>query len=230
MSKQPVVLTPELSKAARRELSFTQSNVIAETGILAYKLKQFEAGRFRPDMNALKVLREFYESHGIDFEQLEEHVSAKSDQIPADEQNAAPVELKRGLTANPRPGFFISDHLPQELVDRVLDRMSENDDQIAELIEGAYERSLFGVISDGTEAKVRELFAAMAESHLLFRFLQGRNIIAAIRDEPKTIGEFLSQWMQQSPAHDVFGSDPADPGAGAGLKPITRAATAETQE
>ena len=230
MSKQSVVLTPELSKAARRELSFTQSNVIAETGILAYKLKQFEAGRFRPDMNALKVLREFYESHGIDFELLEKHVGAKSEHVPADDEGQAPVELKRGLTANPRPGFFISDHLPQELVDRVLDRMSENDDQIAELIEGAYEKSLFGAISDGTEAKVRELFAAMAESHLLFRFLQGRNIIAAIRDEPKTIGEFLGQWMQQSPAYDVFGSDPAEPAPKVRSKPVARAVTVETQE
>lgn len=201
------LLTPELSKAARRELSLTQNNVIAETGIQAYKIKQFEAGRFRPEVACLKQLREFYESHGVDFDVLEAHMGPQraAGRDAGDEQ--PPVDHKRGLTATPRPGFFISEHLAQELIDRVLTRMEENDDRIAELVEAAYERGMFGGVSEATENKVRELFAAMAENHLLFRFLQGRNIIAAIREEPKTIGEFLGQWLQQSPAHDVFDAE-----------------------
>lgn len=204
------LLTPDLSKAARRELSLTQNNVITETGIQAYKLKQFEAGRFRPEMACLKQLREFYEGHGVNFAELEAHMGQQHGagrDAPGDDPPQ--VDHKRGLTATPRPGFFISEHLAQELIDRVLARMEENDDRIAELVEAAYERGMFGV-SEATENKVRELFAAMAENHLLFRFLQGRNIIAAIREEPKTIGEFLGQWLQQSPAHDVFDAESGD--------------------
>lgn len=198
-------LTPELSKAARRELSLTQNNVIAETGIQAYKLKQFEAGRFRPEMACLKQLREFYESHGIDIGQLEAHTSGNDEGDPESDVRIGQRLPRQGITPTPRPGFFITEHLSQDLVDRVLYRMEENDDRISELIQGAYETGLFGGVTEATDANVRELFATMAESHLMFRFLQGKNIIAPIRDEPKTIGEFLTQWLQQSsPVYEVL--------------------------
>ena len=224
MSAKPsAVLTPELSKAARRELSFTQNNVIAETGIQAYKIKQFEAGRFRPEMACLKQLREFYEAQGVNFDELEAHTghASAASAVSGSEDTPPVAALKRGLTPTPRPGFFISEHIAQELIDRVLSRMEENDDRIAALLTETYEKSgLFGLggVSDATETKVRELFAAMAESHLLFRFLQGKNIIAPIREEPKTIGEFLTQWLQESPVYEVLDNGHAASAPDAGAK------------
>ena len=44
------LLSPDQSRAARRELALSQKDVIAQTGIAAYKLKQFESGSFRPDL------------------------------------------------------------------------------------------------------------------------------------------------------------------------------------
>ena len=192
-------LTPELSKAARRELNLTQNNVVAETGIQAYKLKQFEAGRFRPDMTCLRQLREFYEGHGINFAELEAHTSAAR----VEGELVAPPP-RPGITPNPRPGFFITEHLSPGQIDRLLTRMEDNDDQIGELVKAKIDRGFGGGMSEQSSQQVEELFGLMAENHLIFRLLQGRNIVQPSRPtkEARTVGEFVSQWAQESPVFD----------------------------
>ena len=83
--------------------------------------------------------------------------------------------------------------------------MEENDSRVSELVGVAFESGLFGGVSDASEAALRELFGLLAESHLLFRFLQGKSIVGSAPGEPKTIGDMLSQWVKDSPAYDVFG-------------------------
>ncbi len=192
------LLTPELSKAARRELTLTQNNVIAETGIQAYKLKQFEAGRFRPDMACLKQLREFYELQGVDFEQLEVHTAAP---LPTPD----PSDLaSRGLTATAKPGFLIADGIAQEQLDRALDRMEENDQRVFQLVSTEARTGFLGGTSEETEAALRELFGRLAENHLIFRFLQGKGIVTAASPDLATVGEHLSNWIKDSPLCDVL--------------------------
>ena len=191
-------LTPDLSKAARRELTLTQSNVIAETGIQAYKLKQFEAGRFRPDMASLKKLTDFYESQGVDFDKLEAHATTP---LPAVERETL---AQRGLTSNAKPGFLISDDIEQERVDSVLERMEKNDQRVFELIAQEHTTAIFGGVSDTTEKAMRELFGRLAENHLLFRFLQGKGLVTAAKDEPSTIGDHLANWAKDSPLYEVL--------------------------
>lgn len=191
-------LTPDLSKAARRELTLTQSNVIAETGIQAYKLKQFEAGRFRPDMASLKKLTDFYESQGVDLDKLDAHATTI---LPAVERESM---AQRGLTSNAKPGFLISDDIEQERVDSVLERMEENDQRVFELIAQEHTTAMFGGMSDETEKAMRELFGRLAENHLLFRFLQGKGLVTAAKDDPTTIGDHLANWAKDSPLYDVL--------------------------
>ena len=193
-----IVLTPDLSKAARRELTLTQTNVIAETGIQAYKLKQFEAGRFRPDLASLKKLTDFYESQGIDFEKLEANATGT---LPAVERETL---AKRGLTAHAKPGFLISDDVDQERMDIVLERMEENDERVFELIAQEHTTNLFGGASDETEKAMRELFGRLAENHLLFRFLQGKGLVTEAKNKPSTIGDHLANWAKDSPLYDVL--------------------------
>ena len=193
-----IVLTPDLSKSARRELTLTQSNVIAETGIQAYKLKQFEAGRFRPDMASLKKLTDFYESQGVDFEQLEANATST---LPA---VARETMAKRGLTSHAKPGFLISEDIDQERVDSVLERMEENDQYVFDLIAQEHTTNLFGGASDESEKSMRELFGRLAENHLLFRFLQGKGLVTEAKDQPSTIGDHLANWAKDSPLYDVL--------------------------
>lgn len=195
---QKTQLTPDLSKAARRELTLTQSNVIAETGIQAYKLKQFEAGRFRPDIASMKKLIDFYESQGIDFDQLKAHAATSMPAVVSE------TLTQRGLTPNAKPGFMISGDIEQDKVDLVLDRMDENDERVMELIAQTHTTAIFGGVSDSSEKSMRELFGRLAENHILFRFLQGKGLINEVEGKPSTIGDHLSTWAKDSPLYDVL--------------------------
>ena len=200
MTAKPANLTPRLSKSARRECGLSQNDVIKATGIKLYVLKFFEAERIsRLEMSDAEKLIAFYEAQGVNLTELADHIGWEQTGKSA-AGTSAPAPLQDGFTYTPRPGFMISDQLAPELVDKLMERMEANDDRIGELTAAAFQAGFFGGISEDTEAKARELLAALAENHVIFRFLQGRNIIAPTRDEPKTLGNYLAQWLRESPA------------------------------
>lgn len=204
-TKNQASLTYQQSQAARAALTLSQKNVIDQTGIQAYKIKQFEAGRYRLDVIDQKKLRDFYEVQGADFDEIDQGLEAKQESEKEDSNR------QRGITPSAGAGFLISSNVSQGQVDRVLDRMDENDSRISELVGSAYQTGFLGAVSDETEATMRELFGTLAESHLLFRFLQGKNPITPATDDPQTVGEMLSQWFKGSPAYGVLGLDDSDP-------------------
>lgn len=59
-------ITAEQSRAARFQLGLTQANVIEQSELAGHKLKNFETGRFVPDMGFLQKLSEFYQERGIE--------------------------------------------------------------------------------------------------------------------------------------------------------------------
>lgn len=216
-------LTPDLSKHARRELGLSQKDVIAATGIQGYKLKQWEGRGLSIELADLRKLSDFYEAQGVNFTELAEHLS-RGQHSSTGATPAAHAELQEGFTYTPRPGFIISDQLAPSLVDKLMERMEANDDRIGELTQAAFKSGMLGGISDETEAKARELIAALAENHVIFRFLQGRNIIAPTRNEPKTLADYLSMLMQDSPALPLLTSSeeraPATAAKGAATLPV----------
>lgn len=203
-TKNQASLTYQQSQAARAALTLSQKNVIDQTGIQAYKIKQFEAGRYRLDVIDQKKLRDFYETQGADFGEIDAGLYAKQESEKKDSNE------QRGITPSAGAGFLISGHVSQDQVDSVLDRMEENDSRIAELVGAAYQTGFLGAVSDESDATMRELFGILAESHLLFRFLQGKNLIEPAKNEPKTIGDMLSQWFKGSPAYGVLGLNDSD--------------------
>lgn len=215
-------LTPDLSKHARRELGMSQKDVIAATGIQGYKLKQREGRGLSIELADTRKLADFYESKGINLTELAEHVG-RTQHASKGATPVAHAELQEGFTYTPRPGFIISDQLAPSLVDKLMERMEANDDRIGELTQAAFKAGFLGGISDETEAKSRELIAALAENHVIFRFLQGRNIIAPTRNEPKTLADYLSMLMQDSPALPLLTSSeertPATAAKGAAMLP-----------
>lgn len=194
------ILTPDLSKRARRELGLSQADVIKATGIQAYKLKQWEGRGLSIELADVRKLTDFYQSEGVDIAELIEHVSRSVAPSGRIEGHAQPKELQEGFTYTPRPGFMISDKLSAEMVDQLMERMEANDDKIAALTGEAVKAGFFGSISDETEAKATALIGALAENHIIFRFLQGRNIITPTSDEPRILGNYLAKLMADSPA------------------------------
>lgn len=224
-TKNTAALSYQQSQAARAALTLSQKNVIDQTGIQAYKVKQFEAGRYRLDVIDQKKLRDFYEAQGADFDEIDQGLKAKQESEKADSNQ------QRGITPSAGAGFLISGDVSQDQVDSVLDRMEENDSRIAELVGAAYQTGFLGAVSDESDATMRELFGILAESHLLFRFLQGKNVIEPAKKEPKTIGDMLSQWFKGSPAYGVLGFADSDGAPKAKAKPKANAeATVDESE
>lgn len=191
MSQNQSALSAAQSKAARRELHLSQRDLITETGLPAYKIKQFEAGHFRPDLGTLKTLREFFEARGIDFSEIDAHLAGP---VPT-----ATVEPDASQNADRawRPGFFFSPEIPDHTQEALLQAMEDNDDAIADGLQKSFEKGSLGGFTDETESTVRDLFGRMAANYLMFRFLQGRNILGPVRDEAKSVADFLAQWTAQ---------------------------------
>jgi len=203
-SKLPI--TAEQSRAVRFQLGLTQANVIEQSELAGHKLKNFETGRFVPDMAFLQSLREFYESKGIEFNEAETEQTSAVEQKPTHGIGiVAQVQTNR---------FLVDQTLSQEQVDTILDRMDGNDANIAELMDRALESGLLSIYSGKTDTDTRKLYELMAENYLLFRILQGRNILIPPpeKTEPKTqsdlIGglfstvELLSQQPGKNIAHE----------------------------
>ena len=229
-------LTPYLSKKARRQAGMSQNDVIKATGIQAYRLKMWEAER----LNALdrsgdteSKLREFYESKGVNLAELADQISREGSagrEGPVGKVTEARPALQAGFTYAPRPGFTISDQLGPGVEDSLMVRMEQNDDRIAELVGETFKTSgFFGSISEDTEAKARELVGTLAENHVIFRALQGRNVVSTSRDQPKTLGDYLGKMMQASPVLPLIATDEANPAPLKGA-PKAKAAPAPAAE
>lgn len=189
-------ITAEQSRASRFQLGLTQANVIEESNLPGHKLKNFETGRFVPDMPFLESLRDYYAQKGIDFTET----VTISDKIQAGQplENAPGGAMVRPVS---RMCFYVSDQVAPEAVNQILERMDGNDDRIAAILQSPLKSGFLSTYDEETEAKQRELFGAMSENYLLFRILQGRNIVSPLAAgvEPTTHADLLATFFATSP-------------------------------
>lgn len=192
-------ITAEQSRAARFQLGLTQAQVIEQSQLPGHKLKNFETGRFVPDMPFLQNLREFYEGNGIDFTE----VQAANDEPQKPRPGAEIIEP--ALTSR----FLVDPSLNLDQVDAILERMDTNDTRIAALMNRSVKSGFLSDYSEETEAETRELFGLMAENYLQFRALQGRNILSPRQEgaDVKTQADLISKLFATTPA----GVEPANP-------------------
>lgn len=184
-SKLPV--TAEQSRASRFQLGLTQANVIEQSELPGHKLKNFETGRFVPDMAFLQSLRGFYESKGINFDEGESKTAVTSPDL--------------GMFMPQPPNRFVVDSsLPQDQVDFILAQMDNNDERIADLMHKSIQEGLFSKYSEETDSDTKMLFGLMAENYLLFRALQGRNILAPLpeKEDPETQADLIKNLYRKS--------------------------------
>lgn len=184
-------ITAEQSKASRFKLALSQAEVVQKSGLPSHKLKQFEAGRFSPDLAFLQELAAFYTGLGVDLadERLLPSPAAKPG-----------AEMVRPEPMH-RPHFYIGDMVTQELLDKCLERMHSNDERIAAIMEKGVRTGMMGDLSDETKQEAQELFGAMAEGYLIFRLLQGNPLVPPGEGvaNPRTHAELLRNFFSQSP-------------------------------
>ncbi len=192
-------ITADQSRAARFQIGLTQADVIKESSLPGHKLKNFETGRFMPDMPFLEGLRDYYSQKGMDFTETVTVTTQVSDQI----QTGQLTPAHGGAMVRPvsRMCFYVSDQVEPGAVDQILGRMDGNDDRIAAILQSPLKGGFLSAYDEETEAKQRELFGAMAENYLLFRILQGRNIVSALPAgvEPATHADLLATFFATSP-------------------------------
>lgn len=191
---QPI--TAAQSRAARFHLGLSQAEVIKKSELPGHKLKNFETGRFVPDMAFLQQLSDFYTALGVDLTD-----ETLGDGAPAPTPAA---ELKPGaamIQTVQRPCFFISDTISPDLLDQCLERMHQNDERIAALLATSLKSGVLGGHHDSTVAEHQELFGAMAENYLIFRLLQGNPIVQPVDTSarPTTHAHLLGQFYAKSP-------------------------------
>lgn len=186
-------ITAEQSRASRFKLALSQAEVVQKSGLPSHKLKQFEAGRFSPDLAFLQELAAFYTGLGVDL--------ADERLLPSTAPAAKPgAEMVRPEPMH-RPHFYIGDMVTQELLDKCLERMHSNDELITAILEKGLRTGMMGDFSDETKQENEELFGAMAEGYLIFRLLQGNPLVPpgqAVAN-PRTHAEMLRNFFSQSP-------------------------------
>lgn len=195
---QPI--TAAQSRAARFQLGLTQADVISKSGIPGHKLKQFESGRFVPDMPFLQKLADFYTEQGVELTEADQTATP-----PAAAAAPAPVAKPGADKVRPapvhRPHFYVAETVTPELLDACLERMHANDERINEILGKDLRFGLMGAIDAQTDAEQREIFGAMAEGYLIFRLLQGNPLVKPVdaKVSAKTHADLLGQYYAKSP-------------------------------
>ena len=100
-----------------------------------------------------------------------------------------------------RPCFYVSETVDTDLLDQCLERMHQNDERIAALLNVSLKSGLMGSHSADTVAEHQELFGAMAENYLIFRLLQGNPLVEPADEAttPTTHAHLLGQFYAKSP-------------------------------
>lgn len=201
MKKPAAPITAAQSRAARHQLHLSQTEVIKQSKLPAHKLKQFESGRFVPDMPFLQKLAEFYEGAGLDLSEVDVSDPASQEPDPAPAPVAKPGADKVRPAPMHRPHFYISDSVTPKLLDACLERMYDNDERVNEILGKDLRAGLLSAFHEQTVNEQNEVFGALAENYLIFRLLQGNPLVKPVdaKVSAKTHAQLLGQYYAKSP-------------------------------
>lgn len=196
---QPI--TAAQSRAARFQLGLTQADVISKSGLPGHKLKQFESGRFVPDMPFLQKLADFFTEQGVELTEADQTATPPAAPAPAPAPVAKPGADKVRPAPLHRPHFYVAETVTPELLDACLERMHANDERINEILGKDLRFGLMGAFHEQTVTEQQEIFGAMAEGYLIFRLLQGNPLVKPVdaKVSAKTHADLLGQYYAKSP-------------------------------
>jgi len=180
------LITPAQARAARHSLVLSLKQLSEATKINRSYVSMFENGKMPLAQKYQQALVDYFLSRDVDLDAL-----ANAD--PGGTQRA--VRIVQGLVR--QRCFYLSNELPQSQYERAIEQMEAHDERIAELLNTAISRGVFSDLDAEAEADQRELFGLLAANYLLFRLLQGHNIISPRPEgvDAKTQADLLADWF-----------------------------------
>lgn len=186
-----MTLTVDQARRARRELKLTQAALAEATGLSANSIKLFETYRYKPGAAFLDALTGFFEAQEVNFAELDGETQSDGNARVAGRPAAAGPKLARAE----RSCFLISDDVPQEVVDRAIDKMIDIDAAVDKLLAASVGTGFLGGLNAESEDRLREVYSLMAKGYLMFRLLQGIPPVRAVPNPEviETISDVISQ-------------------------------------
>lgn len=194
-------LTSEQIRQAAKDLNLTVSAIADGTGLSKAYISEFrnETRNLSPTQQAQlrAYLEAQYEAQGMTFPETED---------------TSGTELLQGLGGMvkriSRPAILLSEDVPSAQAEKLLDLIEGNRLKVQEVLAREFETGGFfgGEFSSETENAIRELFALLALNYVAILMLQGRNIARKVPEdaEPKTLGDWLSGYLSESPLADLL--------------------------
>lgn len=179
------LITPTQAKAARNSLGISLKQLAEATKVNRSYVSMFENGKLPLAQKYQQALVDYFRSRDVDLDALLRDAATATQ---------SPAQIVQGMF---RRCFYLSSDLPQTQYERAIEQMESNDERLSELLNSAISRGLFSEMDTETEATQRELFGLLSANYLLFRLLQGHNIISARQEgvDAKTQGDLLADWF-----------------------------------
>ena len=198
-------VTPEQIRQAAKDLNLTVAAIADGTGLSKSYISEFRNETRNLSQTQLTQLRTFLETAYAD----------QDKEFPEDEESAVPPGVARGIgelvDRIQCPVILLSADVPKAQVEQLTDLMDGNRLKISELLAQDFSPGTFGeAFSTETEDGIRQLFALLALNYIAILILQGRNIARKLPDDftPKTMGDWLSQYLAASPLSPLLQADP----------------------
>lgn len=196
MSNQKKGITAEQLRQAAKDLNLTVAAIAEGTGLSKAYISEFRNETRNLSPSQQDQLRTY----------IEAQCAEKGIQFP-DEAEQSETELLQGLgnmvKRISRPAILLSEDLPKDQVEKLLDLIDANRLKVTELLNADFQGGgIFGgEFSTETEGAIRELFALLALNYVAVLMLQGRNIATKpVKDlSPKTIGDWLATYLDATP-------------------------------
>lgn len=194
------IITPDQCRKARRELSLSQGDVAAATGLNRVYISDFEnGGTNRLTTGQQKKLVDFFKGKLEEAQDNGEELDLTFGQT----EDPAGSDLKESpalrSTAIACLHFAISPDIPAPDVLKIIRQIEDNEEQLEELLsKDAKEAGLFGMGSQWdseTEADMQDAIGLMAANFVLSSLVQGKSFVYRDADEgegTKTVRDVMN--------------------------------------
>ncbi|NCT85462.1 MAG: helix-turn-helix transcriptional regulator [Comamonadaceae bacterium] len=210
-------LSPELSRAARNYLGFSQAKAAEDSSLPAHKIKRFEAGNYMPDVEFLQALRDFYEQHGYRFEEPAAKAKGSGDVFAGGvvgddgDGESQPAPGRHQKTAIHHMRIAMRD---EDEMGRVLDLIEANEEKLEALLKQPVGAGFLDAFNEKSELTHVEALKLLAENGAMWARLFGRDLggtpddkVLAGGTKPKTHADLLHR--SQATAHRAVKGDKA---------------------